>query len=293
MNPAATPFEILGFRLWEGQPEVMRHAHRQGEIEANLVLNGGMTYLSGGRLIPIPARQWALFWAAVPHELVKREPGTRMGWATIPLNWFLHWPIPEKVRNAILRGRLVIDTHPEAHDVAIFQRMVSDYHRPEPVHRQLLAQEVEVRFCRLILQNPRYLGPAAKRSPGRPRRGSTDQLCKVESIAASIATHYREDLRIQRIARAVGLHPNYAMTLFRRHTGLSLITSLTHQRIWQAQRLLATTDQSVLEVATASGFGSLSRFYEAFTKTCQTTPRAYRTMLQPRTCKPRMARTHA
>ena len=106
------------------------------------------------------------------------------------------------------------------------------------------------------------------------------QLGKVEHMAAYIAQHYREDLRIERIADEVNLHPNYAMTLFRQHVGMSLVTYLTRQRLWQAQRLLATTDKSILEVATASGFGSLSRFYEAFAQGCKTTPRAYRAALR-------------
>ncbi|NJL30686.1 MAG: helix-turn-helix transcriptional regulator [Phycisphaerales bacterium] len=70
------------------------------------------------------------------------------------------------------------------------------------------------------------------------------------------------------------------MTLFREHTGMSLGSYLTRQRLWQAQRLLATTDKSILQVATASGFGSLSRFYEAFAQECKTTPRAYRRALR-------------
>ncbi len=270
----------LGFAVWTGQPRLMHKAHRHGEVEANFIMQGSVTYLTGGRMVKLPMGRWVLFWAAVPHELVHLQPGTRMGWATVPLNWFLHWPVPESVRTTVLTGRLIVDAHPEAHDAPTLQRMAEDCTSDEPVRRQLLVQEIEVRFCRLMLQNPDTLGPVQGRINRAQAAGSTPQLGKVEQMAAFIARHYREDLRIERIAAEVNLHPNYAMTLFREHVGMSLGAYLTRQRLWQAQRLLAVTDKSILEVATASGFGSLSRFYEAFAQGCKTTPRAYRTALR-------------
>jgi len=47
-----------------------------------------------------------------------------------------------------------------------------------------------------------------------------------------------------------------------------------------SQRLLITTDQKVIDVAFASGFRSLSSFYEAFLKVVKETPKAFRTRMQ-------------
>ncbi len=51
---------------------------------------------------------------------------------------------------------------------------------------------------------------------------------------------------------------------------------LTFHRIAHAQRLLATTDAKVIDVANESGFPSLSRFYAAFRSVCGQTPNAFR-----------------
>jgi transcriptional regulator GlxA family with amidase domain len=55
---------------------------------------------------------------------------------------------------------------------------------------------------------------------------------------------------------------------------------VTQYRLSHAQRLLATTDLKILDVALASGFGSASRFYQVFMAMCGLTPRDYRASLK-------------
>ena len=81
---------------------------------------------------------------------------------------------------------------------------------------------------------------------------------------------------MQQIGDYVKLHPNYAMNLFQKTFGTTLINYLTQHRISHAQRLLATSDQSITDVAFNSGFNSISRFNEAFRRACGCAPRAYR-----------------
>ena len=66
------------------------------------------------------------------------------------------------------------------------------------------------------------------------------------------------------------------MALFEKSMGITLIDSLMQLRVSHAQRLLATTDEKIIEVAFASGLGSLSRLHEAFKEWCECSPKAYR-----------------
>ena len=95
-------------------------------------------------------------------------------------------------------------------------------------------------------------------------------------MAAHIALHYTEKLRVEDIAKAAGLNPNYAMNLFSRTCGMSLLDYVIQHRLFHSRRLLATTDAKVIEIALESGFGSLSRFYEAFQRAYGRSPQAYR-----------------
>jgi AraC-like DNA-binding protein len=80
-------------------------------------------------------------------------------------------------------------------------------------------------------------------------------------------------------ARLPHLHPHYAMTLFRRHTGLTLHQYITLQRVAHAQRLLATTRQPILDIGLESGFSSVSRFYKSFKAETGSSPRRFRLRL--------------
>ncbi len=99
---------------------------------------------------------------------------------------------------------------------------------------------------------------------------------RAEAMAAFIAARCVERMTTADIARHVGLHKNYAMTVFRRAFGSTLVAHLTQHRLSHAQRLLVTTRDRIVDIAFASGFGSLSRFNEAFRAALGCTPREYR-----------------
>ena len=101
-------------------------------------------------------------------------------------------------------------------------------------------------------------------------------LSRADRIACYIAQNYQEPLTSRSIAAANGLHPNYAMNLFRQAFGTTMTTFITQHRISHAQRLLLTTDDAIVDVALAAGFQSLSRFNEAFRAACGCSPRDFR-----------------
>ena len=92
--------------------------------------------------------------------------------------------------------------------------------------------------------------------------GGDGSLDKLEQMAVFITEHYQDRITVADIAAAAHLHPKYTTGLFRDRRGMTLRDYLVQQRLSQAQRLLATTDRNVVDVAFASGFGSVSQFYE-------------------------------
>lgn len=66
------------------------------------------------------------------------------------------------------------------------------------------------------------------------------------------------------------------MKLFRSTIGSTILGYLTRCRIAEAQRLLVVTEANASDIAFASGFGSVSQFYERFTRLCGRSPRQYR-----------------
>ena len=69
---------------------------------------------------------------------------------------------------------------------------------------------------------------------------------------------------------------------FLKHTGKTFIAFVTDARLAYAHQLLTQTQQSITEIAYASGFGSLTRFNAAFREKFDQAPRELRSSLSPK-----------
>jgi AraC-like DNA-binding protein len=157
----------------------------------------------------------------------------------------------------------------------LFAQWAADLRKPAKETNDIVMLEMEARLRRLAAALPTLPSPLGQTRP-RQRALQDGGLNKVEQMACLIARRYTESLQVEEIGRTVGLHPNYAMSLFKKTFGTTLIDYLTHHRISHAQRLLATTDKKIVEIAFSSGFNSISRFNEAFRRACGCSPREYR-----------------
>lgn len=270
-------FAPYGFTCVRWTPEPMHRPDRHNEIELNLLERGSLTYLLGGNTVTIPARRLAVFWAAIPHQIISSKDNPEYFVATIPLVWFLQCKFPAHFVDAVMHARVVLDPDPKPRDgdLEMFGCWVHDFETEEASQRQRASfLEIEARLLRFALALP----PEATANPSRfpPSVMQAAGLNHVEQMACFIARNYNDRLTAEQIGCAVGLHPNYAMAVFKKSMGITIIDCVTQYRVTHAQRLLATTDTKIIDVAMSSGFASISRFYEAFRRWCGCTPKEYR-----------------
>ena len=276
-DPSRPEFEPYGFTCELWTPEPMQRADRHNEIELNLLKRGSLTYLLGGNTVEIPAGRLAVFWAAIPHQIISSRDKTEYYVATIPLAWFMQCQFPPHFVDAVLHASVVMDPEPRPRDGdrEMFERWVHDFENPSAQKRRIAFLEIEARLLRFALALPQDFAGAKG-----PKSGSlmieTGGLKRVEQMALFIAQHYTEKISAEQISQAAELHPNYAMTLFKKALGITMIDCLTQHRVSHAQRLLATTNEKIIEVAMSSGFTSLSRFHDAFRRWCGCSPKEYR-----------------
>lgn len=271
-----TEFMPYGFTCEQWMPERMKRPDRHNEIELNLVLEGEIVYLFGGETMTLHAGQLSVFWAGVPHQILSCAGNAPYFVATLPLSWFLVCRFPAGMVQHLLNGTVLIEyiVRRERLDEELFRQWMEDMKQPDTKRKQIALMEMEARLHRFA-QNaePHQTMPNRKGgSVGLNTAGGTS----VERIASFIAQNYTQRLTVEQIAQNVDLHPNYAMELFRKTLGTTLIDYIQHHRVTHAQRLLVTSDDSILDVALRSGFNSLSRFNVAFKVRSGCTPSAYR-----------------
>jgi AraC family transcriptional regulator, melibiose operon regulatory protein len=259
--------EMPAFSAGFGSAAAMQDAPPHGDLELNFVYAGGLRYFMGGRFVDVGVGALSVFWGALPHQIVEVEPKTEFMYARLPLITLLSWNLSNTFVRKVLGGEVVVDPQSPSWDAELTRRWVADQAGAEPA--TLLASELEVqaRIRRLAAKRQQK---AAPRSPEHKARR------QVEAVTAFLAENYKDDISTSDIGRAVSLHPNYAMTLFRRECGMSIWQYLIRLRLSQAQLMLLTTDKTVLAIALESGFGSLARFYAAFTRECAISPGEFR-----------------
>ncbi len=268
----------------------MSSAHRHRDLEINYVLAGTMTYLVGGRIVELPPHRLCLLWGGVPHQMIRSATPAEAVWITIPLAVVLRWGLPDRLIRPLLTLGLVADAAPRSGDWELLQQWLRDLpgrggdqrlrSRADSEGAGIVLLEIEARLRRLAhgLAALRAANEAREiETHGGDRAAHGDHgLTAVEAMAQFIARNFADSVGIKEIAEAAHLHPNYAMTLFRRHTGMTLLQYLVLQRVADAQRRLATTSDTVQAIALDSGFGSVSRFYEAFRAQTGASPRRFR-----------------
>ncbi len=256
--------EPIGFWMRRSQATSMQLPHSHCDVELNFVHRGFLRYLHGGRIHDLQCKDWVIFWAAFPHQVIASADDTELTWLTFPIADLLRWRIPGQLQDLLLEGETVFDRSvPEG----LMTQWLNDY---ENRNHRIILLELQARLIRLSqcleLAQPRASTPALDQS-----------LQKFEQVTAYLAAHFRDPISADDIAAAVGLHPKYLSSMFKRISRIGLWDYVLHLRIAEAQRLLLQTDMKVMDIAFESGFNNPSTFYHAFRKmTGGVSPRQFR-----------------
>jgi len=266
--------ETIGLSSGAADVRAGSRPHRHNEVELNFLERGALTYLFGKQKIVVSSGQFMVFWAIMPHYILEAIPETTLHWLTLPAGRFLQWHLSEAITQPLLQGQIIWDQKESQREYQLFSQWHHDLKEPWHDSERVILLEVEARLRRIAQPLSSQPSPPTQQMMTRLPRS-------VEAMIGFITEHYMEPLQLGQIAQAVGLHPGYATELFRTTFGITIMDYLAQQRVAHAQRLLATTDQTVLDVAMEAGFTSASRFYATFQKITGQSPHAYRSSLLP------------
>lgn len=278
-GPTRHPLVVFGdHRFCAGERLDVRRMsgpHMHSQVEINFMIDGRITYWFDGRMLQISEGQLCLFWGMVPHQVVEVSQPANFVCLYVPMSVLVNLHGMADFRDAVFRGGLVEALQLRPYDRDVFLRWREELLSGDAEMEQIVRDELVARIRRIGREGWRDLREQGSAIAGS-RHHDHDRLPKVEVMLRYIAEHALGPISVEEVGEAAGLHPNYAMTIFKKMVGLTVNQAITRHRLDTAQSLLISSDMPIASVAFESGFGSLSRFYEAFEGRFATTPAKYR-----------------
>lgn len=98
----------------------------------------------------------------------------------------------------------------------------------------------------------------------------------ITSVISFIRANFSKDVTLDDMTALVNISKYHFIRLFKKQTGMTPYEYMINYRIYQAKRLLRTTDLSVNEISSRVGFASPSNFIQKFKLSEHLSPAAYR-----------------
>jgi AraC-like DNA-binding protein len=234
-----------------------------------------------GHRAELKAGSLCIFWGGLPHQVVDTADDSLFVAIHLPLIHFFRLRLPPALQQEIMRGATLITVQPDSEDDLAFMRWIDWLRSGSPPRTSHALEELLLRIERIQFAPYRLLRPWAP-DPDRAEMPDHQGFHSIGRLCEFVAENFREDIDSTDIALAADIHPKYAMSVFKRSTGMTLTEYLNLLRLSYAQARLMREDANVLQVAMDSGFGSISAFNKCFRKISGMSPTDFRREMRAR-----------
>ncbi|TQX84101.1 helix-turn-helix domain-containing protein [Rhizobium sp. rho-13.1] len=260
-------------QFFHAHPRVMIRPHWHAQIEVNYMVRGSVHYRMGGHDLRLCAGQMCLFWGGQSHRMDESSDDSVYAGAHLPLVHFFRMRLPPAVSTMLMGGATMLTSETDCADEQNFKRWHSWASSGGEEKAQHTVEELLLRVERMFIEP--YTVVSSGNEP-KAEGGLVPPSLGVVRMCDFIASNYLEEIDATDIAVSANLHPKYAMNLFRKATGMTLVKYLTLLRLSRAQAMLMDGNDSVLQVAMDCGFGSVSAFNKAFRQIAGKPPSDFR-----------------
>jgi AraC-like DNA-binding protein len=276
LNTEDFEFQHPGFSVICGKPD-LSVAHRHDDLELAVNEHAGGVALFGGQRVTFIPEHLVVTWGAMPHKPLNVDPVCIVYGIRVPMHWVLQWKLPDALIRRLLNFEVIVDRRRDSpcSDLALLKHWVLLMQSGRREDREIVLLEVHARLLRLA----HTIAAADGKSPAGANEPCVRQPAEFglfERILRVVSERYRESLSIPETARELRVSRTHVMRQFRKVAGITLLEYITQRRVSCAQRLMITTDEKILDIALASGFGSLGQFYACFKRITGQSPARYR-----------------
>ena len=105
---------------------------------------------------------------------------------------------------------------------------------------------------------------------------SVHLLLHVKKALMLLHDRIQENVRINDIAKEIGINPSYLQRIFKQAKGQTMIEYLNSIRIERAKFMLSCTEDPIVDIAVSVGYNSRQHFSHVFTMITGVSPQEYR-----------------
>lgn len=272
-------------QFFYAHPPIMLMPHWHAQVEINFVFRGSLDYQMHGHRVSLQAGDLALFWGGLPHQVTDTSVDPLFIAIHLPLVHFFRLRLDTDTMRKLTHGATLVTRTPDGTDFGNFNRWSDFMRAPEAHKRDHAIDELLLRLERISFEPFDLVEPSGLVVP-ESEAGETTSYATISNILTYIAENFRYDIDSADIAVSADIHPKYAMSVFKRSTGMTLSEYIALMRVSYAQAILMQDDVNILEVAMDSGFGSLSGFNAAFRRVAGMSPTDFRRELRVRSTLP-------
>jgi AraC-like DNA-binding protein len=274
-NPTGVESHPTNLMTFHAAPLLMLKPHWHAQVEVNYIVSGSVHYRMHTHELSLKAGQMVLFWGGLPHFMDDLSDDAVYAGCHLPLMHFFRLRLPEDIPHRLMQGATLLSNATDESDPVNFARWDQYARSGDRVRAQHAVNELLLRLERVRFDAYELVGNS------RPldQQHETAELQSSRNVGRMcdfIAENFLNDIDSVGIAAAADLHPKYAMSIFKRSTGMTINEYVSLLRLSYAQALLLREDANVLRVAMESGFGSLSAFNKSFRKIAGMSPSDFR-----------------
>ncbi|WED28850.1 transcriptional regulator MelR [Vibrio sp. DW001] len=259
-------------------PIPMSDYHWHNHLEVNIPLEDEIELLINGIKCVVSQGQMAVFWALTPHQLLSSNRCSKMAIISIPLHLLLTWTTNEQFFSEIINGEVLVCNQ---RDLVEESRVSCWQQELEMKNHALYA--LNVAEIRLLLNRFYLYGWHSITSTVHhpiQQQSSDKSVYYLWNTLKYISENYDSSITIKDIADTVGINEHYLMTMFKKKMHISIKQYILKMRLEHAKAMLTRTNYNITDIAMVSGFGSVSRFFDCFSKHVDVTPGEYRKRYQ-------------
>ena len=249
--------------------------HYHNCLEIGVCVAGSGTITMGQKAYAFAAGDVVIVPAELHHSQQNQgDPLTRWRYAAIDERRFMT-EIPARSRGDVMRflqqsrasGLYLSGGEAHADILSILQRMFDAHTR----YAGEAMGEIEALMLLLLVRAAREPIQADMNAVADPL-----SMKSIEPALLYVSENYRQEIRVQQMARACAMSESYFRKVFGRVMGISPLEYVNRHRIHRAMHLLHVTGDSVQDVAMNCGFPSVSTFARNFIRYVGQNPSAWR-----------------